>query len=301
MRRLTGIVSGLLACVLLTGFSLDNPQVPVQEIRPGGPSPDSIPAIVAPEMIAPDEAGYLADEDQVVGLRIGQDARAYPLKILNYHQVINDRVGDVPLAVTYCPLSGAVLIFYRLVAGQEVTFGVSGLLYRSNVLLYDHETRSLWSQMLRKAVTGPLAGRRLDTQSVPLALSWSEWKKRFPAAGVLSNQTGFDRDYHIDPYGNYATSAKLWHPVGRVRRDLPPKTRVLGVASGSHAKAYPLDRLAAEGMKLHDVLGGQAIDIAFRVEGNVTAAAVGDDTPLEVVGVYWFAWQAFYPHTLVAH
>ena len=300
MRRLTGIVLGLLALVLLSGFSLDNPQVAVQDIRPGGPPPDGIPAIVAPEMIAPDEAGYLADEDQVVGLRIGQDARAYPLKILNYHQVINDRVGGVPLAVTYCPLSGAALVFYRLVAGQEVTFGVSGLLYRSNVLLYDHETRSLWSQMLRKAVTGPLAGRRLDTQGVPLAMTWGEWKKRFPATRVLSNQTGFDRDYHIDPYGNYATSPELWYPVGRVRRDLPPKTRILGVASGSQAKAYPLDRLAAVGLKLHDVLDGQAIDIAIHVEGNVMAAAAGEDTPLEYVGVYWFAWQAFYPYTLVA-
>ena len=301
MRRLSDIVTGLLALVLLTGFSLDNAQVPVQDIRSGGPPPDGIPAILAPEMISLEKAGYLAEEDQVLGLQIGTEARAYPVKILNYHQVINDRVGGVSLVVTYCPLSGAALVFHRLVAGQEVTFGVSGLLYRSNVLLYEHQTESLWSQMLRKAVAGPLSGRRLETFAVPLALSWGEWKKRFPATRVLAMPTGFDRDYHIDPYGNYARSAALWYPVGRVRRDLPPKTLVLGLASGSHAKAYPLDRLAAKGARLHDSLGGRAIDVAISGQGNVTAVVAGDDLPLEYVGVYWFAWQAFYPHTLVAH
>lgn len=300
MRRLTRIVYGIWAFILLAGFSLENPQVPVEDILTGGPSPDDIPAILAPKMIPLDEADHLADEDRVVGLVIGNDARAYPLKILNYHQVVNDRVGGVPLAVTYCPLSGATLVFNRAIAGQVVTFGASGLLYRSNVLLYDHQTRSLWLQLLRKAVAGPMAGRRLETHSALLPVSWAQWKKRFPGAQVLSMRTGFDRDYNIDPYEDYAHIDKPWFPVGQVRRDLPPKTRVLGVASGAHAKAYPLDLLAARGARLQGRLGEHKIDMEIDASGDFTAVVVGNDTLLEYVGVYWFVWQAFYPQTRVA-
>jgi hypothetical protein len=109
-----------------------------------------------------------------VGLRVGKDVRAYPLKILNHHQAVNDRVGGPALVVTYCPLSGATLVFDRSIAGQEVTFDASGLLYRSKVVLYDYQTRSIWSQLLRKAVAGPMAGRRLETHSAPLPVSWGQ-------------------------------------------------------------------------------------------------------------------------------
>ena len=304
MRRLTRIVYGVWALVLLAGFSLENPQVPVEDILAGGPSPEGIPAILAPEMVPVDEADHLVDGDKVVGLRVGNDIRAYPLKILNYHQVVNDHVGGLSLVVTYCPLSGATLVFDRSIAGQEVTFGASGLLYRSNVVLYDHQTRSLWSQLLRKAVAGPMAGRRLETHSAPLPVTWGQWKKRFPAANVMSMQTGFDRDYHTDPYEGYARIAKPWFTVGRIRRDLPAKTRVLGVASGAHAKAYPFDRLvgllAGQGARLQDRLGDRQVDIVIDAPGDVTAVMAGNQKPLDYVGVYWFVWQAFYPHTRVA-
>ncbi|MBL0715971.1 MAG: DUF3179 domain-containing protein, partial [Desulfosarcina sp.] len=225
----------------------------------------------------------------------GNDARAYPIKILNYHEVVNDRVGGVPLAVTFCPLTQSVLVFLRSVAGQEVTFGVSGCLYKSNVLMYDHQTDSLWSQLRKQAVTGPMAGRRLETIAA-MPMSWGHWKKRFPASQVLSDQTGFDRDYQIDPYAGYD---RIWFPVGDVRRDLSPKTRVLGIESGTHTKAYPLEKIVTERGTVRDRMGGREIEITVSAEGDVTAVVASDGSPLVHVFVFWFAWQAFHPETEV--
>jgi hypothetical protein len=298
MPRPAKISWGGLFLLLLAGFRFENLQVPVEEILPGGPTAASIPVIATPVFVSPDAARYLADGDRVVGIRRGREARAYPIRILNYHQVVMDRLGDTRLAVTYCPLTRAVQVFIASVAGQKITLGVSGRLYKSNTLLFDHQTRSLWIQMLGKAVSGPMAGRRLVTHPAATT-SWARWRERFPATRVLSNQTGFDRDYHVDPYAAYHRTAAVWFPVGAVRPELDPKTTVLGIASGPHARAYILDGMAGTAQTIHDDIDGHQIVIKISGDGYVDSLAVPDGIPLLYATGYWFAWQAFYPHTRI--
>jgi hypothetical protein len=298
MPRLVKTIGGGLLLLLFAAFRLENPQVPVEEILPGGPTDVSIPAIASPVFVSPEEARYLADDDRVVGIRHGRETRAYPIRILNYHQVVMDRLGDTRLAVTYCPLTRVVQVFIAAVAGQEITLGVSGRLYKSNTLLLDRQTGSLWVQMLGKAVSGPMAGRRLATHPAATT-SWGRCQKRFPATRVLSSQTGFDREYDVDPYATYHRTAAIWFPVGAVRSELGPKTPVLGIASGPHARAYRLDGMAGTARTIHDTIDGHQIIIAISAEGDVERVAVSDGAPLLHAAGYWFAWQAFYPQTRI--
>ena len=152
------------------------------------------------------------------------------------------------------------MVYSRNVAGEEVTFGISGRLYRSNVLLYDHQSDSLWSQLMSKAVSGPKAGQAL-TQLPSLRMSWKKWRRQYPHTDVLSAETGYARDYAIDPYEGYYRVGGLMFPVGLVRSDLSAKTRVLGVAIGDHAKAYPLTLLQKQPGRLEDRIGATTISI----------------------------------------
>lgn len=161
---------------LLNGFDLQGALVPAEAILPGGPPRDGIPAIDRPRFVDAARSG-LAPKDRVLGLRLGREARAYPVRILNWHESVNDRVDGRPVAVTYCPLCGSGVAFDARVAGQEASFGVSGLLYNSDVLLYDRGTQSLWSQIMGRAISGPLKGTPLV--SLPLThTSWTDWRER---------------------------------------------------------------------------------------------------------------------------
>ena len=177
------------------------------------------------------------------------------------------------------------------------TFGVSGRLYKSNVLLYDHQTESLWSQLREQAIAGPLAGNRL--KSIPsYRMSWGAWLKRHPETLVLSTQTGFDRDYRVDPYWGYYNVGGLMFPVGEVRTDLKTKTRVLGVITDSGSKAYPLDKLAKHNASvLSDQIGTSAVRIQINGAGEVVDVTDSTGVALKHMFAFWFAWQAFYPET----
>ncbi len=144
--------------------------------------------------------------------------------------MVNDRFGADGVAITFCPLCGTGMAFRAGTAAKPVRFGVSGLLYNSDVLLYDRGTLSLWSQLLSKAVSGPLKGRHLDALPV-MHTSWADWRARHPRTVVLSRDTGFPRDYGRDPYAAYAESERIMFPVGRTNRSLHPKERVIGSRS----------------------------------------------------------------------
>jgi len=190
-------------------------------------------------------------------------------------------------------------VYSRQIGGRELTFGISGRLYKSNVLLYDHQTESLWSQLKSKAITGEF----VDKQMAPIAsvrISWKKWRLQHPHTLVLSDKTGFSRNYAVDPYEGYYRVGRLMFPVGRVRLDLAAKERVVGIEIDGAAKAYVLESLQRRPGIIKDRVGKVDITIETSEEGEITSVrnASGEDIPH--MFVYWFAWQAFYPETEVS-
>lgn len=284
----------------LNGFDLKDALVPSAAIARGGPPRDGIPAIDRPRFVSAAQSG-LGDKDRVLGIARGGVTRAYPVRILNWHEVVNDRIGGEFVAITYCPLCGTGVAFSARVAGKDVAFGVSGLLYNSDVLLYDRTTDSLWSQLLGQAISGPLKGQRLEP--VPLThTTWADWRQRHPGTEVLSIQTGFARDYASDPYAGYDRIATLMFDVQHKDERLPLKEWVLGLKLGGEARAYPFSVLAqrvdAQG-RLRDKLGSQPVEIRFDREHQSAEAFDAAGRPLQVVMAFWFAWVAFNPRTTV--
>ena len=280
------------------GFDFSKHSIPLSDIRSGGPPKDGIPAILKPKFVKAEGAAFLMGDDRVLGITRNGVAKAYPIKILNWHEIVNDTVGRMPVLISYCPLCGTGMAFDPVVNGARLTFGVSGRLYKSDVLMYDHQTESLWSQIMQEAVTGPMTGARLTL--LPLVhTTWKAWRKAHPDTLVLSTDTGFFRDYRRDPYAAYAETDRLMFPVGRIDPRYRPKSWVLGVTYRGETKAYPFSELDKGPRPLRDRLGGEEVTILYdpadRTARIVNAA--GKDIPS--VAAYWFAWSAFHPDTLV--
>jgi hypothetical protein len=282
----------------LNGFELSGALVPTDAIAAGGPPRDGIPAIDRPRFVDAARSGLQAN-DRVLGLRLGGEARAYPVRILNWHEIVNDRVAGRAVAVTYCPLCGTGIAFDARVAGGDARFGVSGLLYNGDVLLYDRGTQSLWSQIMGRAISGRLKGTPLI--GLPLAhTSWADWRRREPPTRVLSTDTGFVRDYARDPYEGYEAVPQLMFDVQHRDERVYMKEWVLGVVVDGQAKAYPFERLARrlgrEGT-LPDRVAGSAVTIRYDAGHRTAEAFDADGRPLPAVMAHWFAWVAFHPRT----
>jgi hypothetical protein len=282
----------------LNGFDLRAALVPVEAILQGGLTRDGITAIDRPRFVTVARSGLDA-KDRVLGLRLGGDARAYPVRILNWHEFINDRVDGRPVAVTYCPLCGSGIAFDARVAGQEVSFGVSGLLYNSDMLLHDRGTQSLWSQIMGRAISGPRKGTPLA--SLPLThTSWADWRAREPGTRVLSADTGNPRDYSRDPYEGYEAVPRLVFEVQHRDNRLYMKEWVLGVVVDGQDKAYPFERLArrlGNAGTLQDRFAGRPVHIRYHAGHRTAEAFDAEGRPLPSVTAYWFAWVAFHPQT----
>ena len=190
------------------------------------------------------------------------------------------------------------VVYSRLAGGRELTFGISGRLYKSNVLLYDHQTESLWSQLKSQAIAGDLAGERMQSIA-SVRISWKKWKQQHPSTVVLSHRTGYARNYAIDPYEGYYRVGSLMFPVGRVRVDLPTKERVVGVEIDGAAKAYVLQSLQPRPGIIKDRVGNTDIFIEVSSEGEVMAVRRASGEAVPHVFIYWFAWQAFHPQTQI--
>lgn len=286
------------ASPIKNGFDLANSYIPANDIQSGGPAKDGIPAIDNPYFIEAYQAGFLSANDRVLGIMVGGQARAYPIKILNWHEVVNDRVGRQSIVVSYCPLCGAGIVFGADFNGRRHTFGVSGLLYNSSGLIYDRETQSLWSKMIGQAVTGLSAGQVLT--SIPVAhVSWQSWQKQHPTTWVLSTNTGFARDYNTSPYTGYDRNSQLLFPVQYKNPRYHPKERVLGVCFGDTCKAYPFEELLRSGSpSIYDNFAGRTLRI--NIDFNNKDGQVVDARTNQVVNSvnsYWFAWYAFHPNT----
>ena len=277
------------------GFVLSPVSIAVDEIRSGGPPRDGIPALYEPEVQGVVHAPW-SDDERVVGISWEGGARAYPISILVWHELVNDTIEGRPILVSYCPLCGTALVFDRRLAGGVRRFGVSGLLYRSDLLMYDRETESLWSQISFEAVAGPSMGLRLTPIRSKL-VRLGEWKRAHPNTTVLSPDTGHARRYGISPYGDYATSNELLFPVKRDRR-YHPKTPTVGLRlPGGAARAYPRDEVEKAGGRVEDRFLGHVVRIEYDADSgsfDVSAPSV-----LEVVEGYWFAWLAFHPDSEV--
>lgn len=218
--------------------------------------------------------------------------------ILSYHEIVNDAFGTERVAVTFCPLCGTGIVFDASVGGEPLSFGVSGLLYNSDVLMFDRETGSLWSQILATAVAGRMAGTKLDMVPVRYT-TWGDWRDAHPQTEVLSIDTGHSRRYYRDPYRGYADTSRIWFPVTSRDARLDEKTVVVGLEFNGVFKAYPFEMLPEGQSEILDVVGG--VEVAISYDREAASAEVRDSSGnvIPTFTAFWFAWAAFHPETLV--
>ena len=307
----------------------------LDEIRWGGVERDGIPPLDHPQMLAAPAAAYLDDSNVVFGIEHQGEARAYPQRILGWHELVRDRIGGEELTGVYCTLCGSLVFYRSSIAGVQHILGTSGFLYRSNKLMYDHATESLWSTLTGEPVVGPLVGRdlRLEPLSV-VTTTWGEWRRRHPATQVLSPATGFRRDYREGAaYREYFATDELMFPVPKLDRRLANKAEILALrwaeAPGeSLAIAAELlrrqpvfhDRLGTvEFVVLTDTSGANRV---YESAGRRFVSFDGKSTATDAEGMrwtlseaalthpagaalrrlpahraFWFGWHAAYPDT----
>lgn len=279
------------------GFEVGNALVPVDQILGGGPPRDGIPSINEPVFQNPEDAALWRADDLMLTFDKGSVSFAYPIGILNWHEIVNQDLAGTPLLITFCPLCGTGMAFDPRVGGRSLTFGVSGLLYNSDLLMYDHQTESLWSQIEGRAVSGLLAGTKLQPVAIRHEL-WQRWRERVGENGqVLSTDTGHRRNYRMSPYGDYDHSERLYFPVTHTSRKYHPKTWVLGWSHNGESKAWPFPELAEHGAVLEDRIGGKVVQLHYDPE--VPSAELRDESGnlLPATRAFWFAWYTFHPNT----
>jgi len=303
---MSGLLLGFLAIYFTAsadsknGFDVSNASIPVGEILAGGPPKDGIPALSDPELLDATDATYMRPNDRVIGIEMDGIARAYPISILNWHEIVNDQINDQRYAVTYCPLCGTGVVFNADVGGQITDFGVSGLLYNSDVLLYDRNTESLWSQIMGEAVAGKLVGEKLN--AIPIShTTWRDWLARHPDTKVISTNTGYPRDYSRNPYRGYEQSRQLYFGVNnRAPENYHPKEQVIGLEFDGVYKAYPFVELEKYGRsQFQDTVNGISVTIDW--DSTNKSVTLSNSEGVRIAGIqgFWFAWFAFHPDTLV--
>ena len=291
------VFSAAYAKPIKNGFDLSATTIPADKIFIGGPPRDGIPSIDKPEFLTADKAGYLKDDDRILGVYHSGEARAYPIRILNWHEIVNDKFKDKAVAITYCPLCGSGIVYNAEIKGKSYEFGVSGLLYNSDVLLYDRETETLWSQILSKAIGGKLVNTHLEI--LPSShTSWKTWKKKHPNSLVLSTKTGYSRDYDRSPYGSYDKNTVTYFPVEFKSKRYHPKERVLGITLNGKQKVYPFAELAKNSVNTFtDSFENETLSIEFDSENRdgTIKNAKGEIVPS--INTFWFAWYGFHPQS----
>jgi hypothetical protein len=299
-----------------SGAGTDSLDELARNIRNGGPGKDGIPAIDHPRFVAASNAGFLADQDVVFGLVRDGQPRAYPQLVLVWHEIVNHRFPSGPLSVTYCPLTGSAVAFHGTAPdGRPYTFGTSGDLVNSNLLMYDRQTDSRWPQLLGQAISGPSRGRVLE--GVPLDwTSWGRWRSAHPDTLVLSTRTGYLRQYGNDPYGSYNYGAAhelfgyykpgqgrfLYFPLLHESGRFDEKEVMVAAELGPHRLAVRKALLRDRGT-IQTSLGGRPV--AFRYDPALDAGRAyltghgGSSKRLVTFDVMWLAWFAFFPRAAV--
>ncbi len=313
-------------------------RIRLEEIVSGGVGFEGIPALDNPTTIPAAKAGYLNDGEKVFGALVGGEARAYPLRMLDWHEMLNDQLGGRPVTLSYCTLCGAGILYdTRTPSGKSYTFGTSGLLYRSNKLMVDRQTLSLWNNLTGEPVVGRLANSPIRLPVLPLTLTtWKEWRTRHPDTTTLALDAAL-----VGRFGfNYQPGAAdrqrrgVSFPVWKKSATLDPKAEVFALRIGDPPKVYPIETLLAERI-VNDTAGGTPVVLlADEKSGAVRAFSRGDRTfrngpegalidqdgqtwkvseegltadgrePLARLPghqAFWFGWYGFYPGSEVYH
>lgn len=279
------------------GFSADTPSdVPLAQLKQGCPARDCIPSIDHPRFVSAAAATFMDDDDLVLAIEHLGVLRAYPTFILNHHEIVNDVIAGTPVAVTWCPLCGSGLGFERVIDGEPVEFGVSGVLNESDLVMYDRRTQSLWQQISARAFIGPCRGRSL--KPFPLAMTtWGEWKAAHPTTEVLSTETGIAADYsEKSPYASYENSDRVMFPVSHVSQLAKPKEVVYGLRLAKGALAVT-EALLRSQLSIDIEHQGQQTHWRRNTAGQVSVTVGSDPEPLLPHRMYWFSWYTFNPDT----
>ena len=250
--------------------------IPSDQVFDGGPGKDGIPSIDNPQFVSVAEAEiFMEDEDLIIGLadETGQVVRAYPHRILDWHEIVNDDLGQRSTALTYCPLTGSAIGWDRsLENGTISTFGVSGLLYNTNLIPYDRATDSNWSQMQLQCVQGNLRGELIKLHPI-VETSWKNWKTMYPDSEILSTETGFSRNYFSYPYGDYRTNnSRLFFPVANEDNRRPAKERVLGVVEEFEQMVFLFEEFSNGRRVIEQLLDGKKLIVSGSEEENFMLA-----------------------------
>lgn len=307
--------------------------IPEDEVMDGGPGKDGIPSVDDPQFSSVSAINFLSPDDLVIGFKANGEARSYPHPVMDWHEITNDKAGGIPIAVTYCPLTGTALGWSGQVQGEVTTFGVSGLLYNNNLIPYDRKTGSNWSQIKSLCVNGNLKG------TIPrfyhlVETTWEQWKKMYPNSKVMNRNTGYNRNYNQYPYGDYKSSGQLLFPVSNEDSRLHKKERVHGIIVKSKARIYRLKHFSGGVNVNYDRFQGKDIVLAgSRPGGFIVSFERGSDKNFQAIQTggnkimkdeegnvydlfgyiiegpdkgsrldpthsfmgYWFSWAAFFP------
>ena len=266
------------------------------KIISGGPPKDGIPSIDNPKFVSVEEADkWIQDNELVLAIIYKDVKRVYPLQIMVWHEIVNEFIAGDPILITYCPLCGSGIAYERTLGGETVEFGTSGKLFNSNLVMYDRKTDTYWQQIDGKAIVGELTGQELKEISIDTVV-WRDWKKSHADSEVLSQNTGFNRDYGRDPYGSYYEDSFLIFPVEGSDDRVHPKTVIFGIEVNDQFKAYREDDLKETGM-IEDEFSGIRIKLERDDVGIIKITNL--DTGEEIVKErdFWFAWYAFHPDT----
>jgi hypothetical protein len=291
---------------LIAGFTV-NPNF----IQDGGPGQDGIPAIDTPVFTQDFNSQSITDSTLVIGVKIGDDVRAYSHTVMDYHEIVNDiyTIDGVaePVSINYCPLTGSAMLWKGDMASADPTFGTSGQLFNSNLVMYDRETNSWWSQMLEQAINSVQRLAIPDRLQV-VETNWSTWRSMYPQTTLLTKDTGFSRPYGLYPYGSFKTDNSILFNVsddsdGRLQR----KTRVLGINVGEASKVYPISNFDAAVTVLNDTVGVMDVVATGSSELNfgsifnrqledcttLSFSAVQDQLPIVMVDNEGSEWDVF--------
>ena len=247
--------------------------IPLNQVFDGGPGKDGIPAILNPDMVGVNGSNldYLRDDDLVIGIKRGDDIRAYAHPILDWHEIINDQIGDDFVAITYCPLTGTAIGWDREVDGDVTTFGVSGLLYQSNLIPFDRKTDTNYSQMLTVGVNGEQINNRPETHHL-VETTWATWRSWYPETTITSSITGHFRSYGVYPYGDYMSNPSLIFPISNVDSRRHNKERVLGVVGQNQSvTAFTFDSFETRNLITTSIDGEPLLVLGSRTENWMLA------------------------------
>lgn len=309
--------------------------IPINEVRDGGPGKDGIPSIDDPKFTNANNVDFLNDSDLVIGISENGITRAYPHVIMDWHEVTNDEINGAFFTLNYCPLTGTAFAWESVTENTKTTFGVSGLLYNANLILYDRNTGSNWSQLRLECVNGKLIGDKPKLYDV-VETNWATWRTLYPDSQVLNTNTGFSRSYGISPYGDYAINNDrfIFRPA-ITNSALPNKERVYTIIDNDRAKVYKFSdfengKVIRDSFNVDDylIVGNNDIINAFKLDSNLSnlnfnysfnnsEGFFSDDNgnvysifgkvinnsgngaslePVKSVVSYWFAIAAFYPN-----